>query len=118
MFEVPQLIVADKTWSYTQVCLVFQLMLSCSHSKQCLFGLTTGLGVGPASTICIGQPRALPVNAGQVGPGSKRAQVLEPRPEAGGCEGGSPPPALLPLAADCSFAMAENRIPLLIITKQ
>lgn len=85
---------------------IFQDMLSCSHSEQLLFGLRTGFGVGLVSVMDVGQPRALPVSTGQAGPESEGAQGLEPR--SGGCEGGSPPLALLLLAAGCTFAITEH----------
>lgn len=81
-------------------------MLSYNHSKQLLFSLRPGFGVGSVSVLEDGQPRALPGSAGQSGPGCKGAQDLECR--ARGCECGSPPPAQLLLAADCGFASTEH----------
>ena len=55
--------------------------------------------------IHVGQLGALPLGAGQAVPGSRS---WSPEPEAGDCEGGSPPPVLLLLAAGCGFAIAEH----------
>lgn len=43
-------------------------------SKQLLFDLSLGLGLGSASVMEVGQPKALPVSTGQAGLGSEGAQ--------------------------------------------
>lgn len=81
-------------------------------SKQLLFDLSMGFGVGSASVMEVGQPKALPVSAGQAGLRSEGAQGQGWG--AGDCVGGSLPRALLPLQA----AALPSQNTLLIITKQ